>query len=198
MMRRICWNGGAGNDTLLGGAGNDTLNGGAGNDALNGGIGTDRMAGGAGNDTLSGGAGNDTLFGGAGADRILGGAGDDRIIGGLGADNLFGGTGRDVFVFNDITESRAVAGGRDTIFDFSIAEGDRIDLRGIDANTGLAGDQAFAFVGTTAFSGTAGELRYQIANGDTFVYGDVNGDGRADFAIMLDDLLALTRAQFLL
>lgn len=179
-------------DAAINGVGNAGANRITGNSAAN------MLNGGAGNDTLSGGAGNDTLFGGAGNDRILGGDGDDRIVGGLGADQLYGGAGRDVFVFGDIADSRVAAGGRDTIFDFSIAQGDRIDLRGIDANTGLAGDQAFAFVGTTAFSGTAGELRYQITAGDTFVYGDVNGDGRADFAIMLDDALALTRAQFLL
>lgn len=165
---------------------------------IGGNSGANMLNGGAGNDTLNGGAGNDTLFGGAGNDRILGGDGNDRIVGGLGADQLHGGAGRDVFVFADIAESRVAAGGRDTILDFSIAEGDRIDLRGIDADTGRDGDQAFAFVGGAAFSGTAGELRYQITGGDTFVYGDVNGDGRADFAIMLDDALALTRAQFLL
>jgi hypothetical protein len=37
----------------------------------------------------------------------------------------------------------------------------------------------------TTISGTAGELRYEISGGDTYVYGDSDGDGSADFVIML-------------
>ena len=57
------------------------------------------------------------------------------------------------------------------------------DMSVIDANTGLAGDQAFAFIGAAAFSGVAGQLRAQVGGGATVVSGDLNGDSAADFAI---------------
>lgn len=156
---------------------------------------------GTGNDldnVITGNAGANVLNGGAGNDRLLGGAGNDTLVGGAGKDALFGGAGRDVFVFGALTDSGMTAASRDTIFDFDGAAGDRIDLRGIDANTALAGDQAFTFVGTAAFSGRAGELRYQNTAGQTLVYGDVNGDGRADFSIQFDDPITFARGYFML
>lgn len=68
--------------------------------------------------------GNDsanTLSGLAGEDVLQGGGGNDVLIGGTGRDTLVGGTGADVFDF-----SRGC--GRDTIEDFSTAEGDRIRI----------------------------------------------------------------------
>ncbi len=89
-------------------------------------------------------------------------------------------------------------GHNDTIYDFSCKEGDRIDLKAIDTNTKAGGDQAFKFIGTEKFHGKAGELRFVKDDGDTFVYGDVNGNGKADFAIALDRLLTLTKSDFIL
>lgn len=188
--------GGAGDDILSGGAGNDTLVGGAGKDVLDGGAGNDRLDGGGGNDQLIGGAGNDLLLGGAGNDVLTGGRGADKLAGGGGADVLTGGAGNDVFIFKSIKESTVKANGRDTIIDF--ARGDRIDVSSIDANTLRKGDQDFDFIGRDGFSKTAGELRFERSKGDTFVYGDVNGDGRADFAIRLDDDLNLREADFVI
>ena len=51
----------------------------------------------------------------------------------------------------------------------------RIDLSGIDANSGLNGNQAFSFIGTAAFSHTAGELHYAVTRAGAVVSGDVNG-----------------------
>lgn len=200
-------NGNNGHDVLNGAAGNDTINGGNGNDRLTGGIGNDRLVGGngndtlngdAGNDVLNGAAGNDVLNGGPGHDQLLGGAGNDRLFGGLGADSLYGGAGADTFIYNAPGQSTPGAAGRDTIFDFNAAEGDRIDLRGIDANSAATGDQAFRFVGSAAFSGNAGDLRYQVVQGQTYVSGDVNGDRIADFTIHFDDPLAIARDHFFL
>ena len=64
--------------------------------------------------------------------------------------------------------------------------------------TKAGGDQAFKFIGTEKFHGKAGELRFVKDDGDTFVYGDVNGNGKADFAIALDRLLTLTKSDFIL
>lgn len=182
-----------GADTLLGGAGNDTLSGGAGGDSLDGGSGADLLRGDAGNDVLKGGAGADVLLGGAGADTLHGGAGADRLEGGAGADRLTGGAGADVFVF-----ATAAAAKGDLITDFRIKQGDMIDLAAIDARTNVKGNQAFRLIGDDAFSKSSGELRVWKADGQTFVAGDVNGDGKADFTLTLTGALSLTEAHFLL
>jgi Ca2+-binding RTX toxin-like protein len=144
--------------------------------------------------TLTGGAGNDTLDGGAGNDKLGGGSGDDVLIGGAGADALTGGLGADAFVFNSLAESTVAA--PDTITDFSWAQGDYIDLGAIDANALLDGDQAFNLIGASAFSHQAGELRYQISGTTLTVYGDVNGDGVADFALKLANVTSLSATDF--
>ena len=41
-----------------------------------------------------------------------------------------------------------------------------------------------------AFSHTAGELRYEQISGNTYIEGDTNGDGIADFMIRADGLHA--------
>ena len=84
------------------------------------------------------------------------------------------------------------------ITDFSHAQGDRIDLMGIDANTGVAGDQAFRFIGAGLFTHHAGELRATIAGGVTTIAGDVNGDGVSDFHIQLTGAIGLAAADFVL
>ncbi len=88
--------------------------------------------------------------------------------------------------------------GRDTIFDFSHVQGDKINLSSIDASAATTGDQSFLFKGTAAFSGAKGELRYDKQTSDTYVYGDINGDKKADFAIHLDDAVTFVAGDFLL
>ena len=100
---------------------------------------------------------------------------------------------RDVFVFNSIGDS-AVGAGRDVVQNFTSGVDD-IDLRGIDANGALAGDQAFAFHGTTA---AAHSVWFTVSGGDAVLNGDVNGDGVADFQIGLTGLTSLVAGDFLL
>jgi hypothetical protein len=173
----------AGNDTLDAGNGNDTLDGGADNDTLRGGNGNDVMGGGDGNDTLDGGNGNDSMNGGAGIDTLLGGNGLDILNGGAGNDVLTGGNDADQFVFTDL-------GGNDRVTDFKRGA-DKLDVSGIDAVAGGA-DNAFAFIGSGAFSGVAGQLRAYSSGGNHFVAGDVNGDGLADFMVQTNVLLTST------
>ncbi|WP_407644752.1 M10 family metallopeptidase C-terminal domain-containing protein [Defluviicoccus vanus] len=109
--------------------------------------------------------------------------------GGAGADVLRGGAGDDTFVYTLITDS-AVGVTHDTVLDFTgvgAAAGDRINLAQIDANALAAGDQAFNFIGTAAFTHVAGQLHAVAANGgvDSLIQGDVNGDGIADFEILV-------------
>ncbi|MCJ8051687.1 hypothetical protein GB928_004145 [Shinella curvata] len=186
----------AGNDKLYGGGGNDKLLGGTGNDDLRGMDGDDHLDGGSGNDKLHGESGNDRLLGGAGNDRLDGGYGDDKLIGGTGADKLYGGAGADLFVFTSTKDSTPSA--RDMVYDFWQDEGDRIQLSGIDARSATSKNDAFTFIGEKAFSEKAGELRYFHKSGDTFVYGDVDGDGKADFALRLDKTIDLVKGDFIL
>lgn len=146
--------------------------------------------------TITGNNGKNTLDGDKGNDTLKGAAGEDKLVGGLGADDLYGGSGKDIFVFKSAADSTVLMSGRDTIFDF--AKGDRIDLKAMDAKTATANDNAFNFIGTHAFTKKEGELRYDKKASDTYVYGDVNGDGMADFSIHIDAALTLAKGDFIL
>lgn len=146
------------------------------------------LKGGGGNDILYGDDGNDSLYGGVGSDTLFGGDGADRINGGAGNDSLNGGSGNDIFVFTDL-------GGKDSVTDFRRGQ-DKIDLSGIDAKSGTAADDAFNWIGSSGFSGVAGQLRSYKDHGDYFIAGDVNGDGLADFVIALDNV-QLTQSDIL-
>jgi Ca2+-binding RTX toxin-like protein len=91
---------------------------------------------------------------------------------------MFGGTGADTFDFNTSLDS-AKGSLRDVIRDFDRAEGDVIDLSGIDANTKKGGEQAFKFIGKQSFHDTPGELRFKGGK----LFGDTDGDGSVDFEI---------------
>jgi len=143
-------------------------------------------------DYLYGSAGNNILSGLGGNDTIDGRGGNDTILGGAGADLLTGGTGADIFRWLSISDSRRENGGLDTVTDFQ--RGDLLDVSGIDANTRLAGDQAFAFIGTQAFHRIAGELRFSGSS----IQADVNGDGAIDFEVNLTGIRALQTSDFIL
>jgi serralysin len=217
----------AGDDTLIGGAGRDRLDGGEGGDvasystsavglrvslsrpgentgdaagdtyfSIEGIVGSafkDTLKGDGNWNWIYGGNGADTIEGQGGDDFLLGGGGDDVLKGGAGADTLTGGSGRDAFWYGGVSASPV--GAADSIKDFSVGV-DKIDLRSIDASTWASRDQAFSFIGSAAFTGQAGELR--SAGG--IVYGDVNGDGRADLQINVTVLGggALSATDFLL
>lgn len=152
-----------------------------------------------GNDTIDGTRYDDVLQGRGGNDVLNGYAANDKLEGGLGADILTGGAGRDTFIYRSITDSTLDKAGQDTITDFQATKsGDKISLSAIDANVATSKNDAFHFIGTKAFSGHAGELRYQKTAADTYVYADVNGDKLADFALHLDGALTLDKGYFVL
>jgi len=186
--------GSAGADKLYGLAGDDAIQGGNGDDFIWGGIGNDTLKGDDGNDTLWGGDGNDMLIGGDGDDILYGEAGNDIIQGGAGNDRMTGGAGNDIFRFraDDIG-----TGAVDTITDFTRGQ-DKIDISAIDAKAATAANDAFSFIGTQTFHKVAGELRYEQVGGQTKIYGDVNGDGVADFTIVLTKAMALSAGDFAL
>ena len=161
-------NGGQGNDTMgVAKSNNSTLNGEAGNDKL---FARDCDA------ILNGGAGNDFL----GSLSVLGGN-TITMNGGSGADTL-----SDVFddditicVYHSVNDSPAGTG-KDTIKGFTghgSQSWDQIDLRDIDANTLVSGNQAFIFGGPH----TAGHLWYSGG----ILNGNVDGDAAAEFQIHL-------------
>lgn len=169
------------NDGINGMGGNDIINGAGGNDRLYGGDGADQLLGGIGNDFLSGDAGNDVLRGGDGADRLNGGSGADRLIGGKGAD---------VFDFDFTSDSRT--GGIDVIAagDGAVAfegagraGGDVFDVRTIDANANIAGNQAFVWSSSKA----AGTAYLAESNGNTVFYAHTNNDGMPDLTVIIAD-----------
>jgi Ca2+-binding RTX toxin-like protein len=218
--------GGDGNDTLWGRGGVDVLLGGNGNDTLNGFDGTntdvtprgpgmdDRLFGQGGNDTLSGDAGSDWLDGGIGDDTLNGGRGDDWLIGGGGNDLMTGGAGADTFIFNNLGDLPRA----DRITDFQHGL-DKIDLRGIDANPLVAGDQAFVFDwwGTPTTTGIVSshpgplvqgqtghiDVVYQaspsgtIGGEKTWVYIETN-DHVTGASIMLNGHVTLSAADFIM
>jgi serralysin len=201
--------GNQGNDTLNGGRGADDLDGGGGADtvtyaASSAGVNvklaltTAQSGGDAAGDTLSlienavGSNRNDVLRGTATANLLTGLAGNDVLDGGAGIDTLTGGNGRDVmtggtardfFDFNTIGETK-VGALRDVIQSFERGIDD-IDLRDIDAKTGVPGNNGFKFIGAANFHGVKGELRINDLGAQVIVQGDVNGNGTADFEILV-------------
>lgn len=137
-----------------------------------------------------GGAGDDTISG-NGADNLLqGGGGNDSLNGLFGTDRLEGGAGGDIFVFSSINHSvdylRRSDGKKwtgDQLPDFTSGV-DRIDLSAIDAIGSTLADDPFVFIGNAAFTGQAGQLRWEAQGGFVHIYGDVNGDGLPDLHIV--------------
>ncbi|HVM37014.1 MAG TPA: Ig-like domain-containing protein [Sphingomicrobium sp.] len=203
--------GGAGADSLYGGAGNDTIRGGADNDLIHGGLGNDLLVGGngadllygedgddylyggAGADHLDGGGGNDRLFGGDGDDRLVGGSGDDILAGGAGSDKLTGGSGKDIFIFTRTEIGTSKRGEHDVITDFQQGT-DKIDI------SALYGGGAYNGLKNGALSGRATDaykVGYYSESGKTWLEGDIDGDGRADFVIEMTGAYKLTGSDLL-
>ena len=215
-----------GNDTLAGNGGDDTLDGGLGADSLVGGLGNDTyvvdnlgdvvvenagegvdlirsqltafsLAAAANVENLSfAGSSAFTGTGNALANLITGGTGNDTLTGGGGLDTLVGGAGSDRFVFNQASLGTA-ATSKVVLSDFNKVA-DKIDLSLVDAKAGTPADDAFAFIGTGAFSHTAGELRWSNAGTSQLIEGDVDGDGIADLSILAAGTSAVAQAWFIL
>lgn len=217
--------GGADNDTVLIGYGDDSLDGGAGIDLLSADIdllaqdmvinlglgrvqfgpgdvsvvaGFENVTAGLANDLVTGSAGDNLMSGSLGQDTIVGGAGHDTIIGGHGSDLMNGGGGADEFRFVLATDSGAAS--PDLITGFQAAL-DVINLALIDANPATAGtDDAFAFIGTAAFAGAAGQVRYakDIPSDTTSIEVRLAGSALPDMVITLAGQVTLTADAFLL
>ena len=86
---------------------------------------------------------------------------------------------------------------RDRILDFQQGS-DNINLELIDADITTGSDDAFTFVGTAAFSGSAGEIRYLTTASKTIVQMDVDGDSVVDTSFELTGVFTMTETDFYL
>jgi Ca2+-binding RTX toxin-like protein len=152
------------------------------------------------NDVLFGLGGNDTLLGKSGNDLLDGGSGNDGLTGGLDFDELTGGIGADKFIFTDINDAPISIWGIEMITDFNHTEKDKIVLSTIDADTTKTGNQAFSKpVMVANFSGVftkAGQLFFDTIS--HILYGNVNQDDTADFAIQLNGINSLVASDLML
>lgn len=209
------------NNTLVASSGNNLLDGAGGIDTvsyakasaaitLNLGLTTAQKTGGSGTDTVrnfenvTGSSYNDRLTGNdfanilrgnAGNDQLNGGKGDDILIGGSGSDRLTGGSGLDRFVFEALSDL-GLGSLRDVIKDFRFADGDLIDLSGLDADP-LTSDskEAFTFLGEAVF--TDGSATGQLRFSDGILYGSVDADADAEFEIQLLGVASLDSASLI-
>ncbi|MEI6747198.1 MAG: type I secretion C-terminal target domain-containing protein [Methylococcaceae bacterium] len=101
--------------------------------------------------------------------QMVGNSADNILDGLAGADTLTGGLGADTFVFGD----------KDVITDFSVTQGDKIDVRGI---------QLKSFV--TTFTKQVGQLRFDTAT--QTLQADTNGDGNTDVSLQLLGISSLS------
>ena len=151
-----------------------------------------------------------------------GAGGNDRLIGGDGVDLMTGGAGADVFVGEinaDKVEMKTGEISLDLILDFEKGV-DKIDLTGIDAKAGVAGDQAFNFVNNASgnnegdlWTKTFGNMNAAekslgieidgvdgaspFAGKVTVVFGNTDG-GEPDFALVLVGADSINTTDFIL
>jgi hypothetical protein len=85
--------------------------------------------------------------------------------------------------------SSKAPGGRsleiDFVYDLSKAEGDKLDLSAIDADSTTVGDQAFHLVSGFTKHGGEMTLVYTASANQTVLSLDVDGDGKADYQMKL-------------
>jgi Ca2+-binding RTX toxin-like protein len=158
---------------------------------------SDRLFGNDKDNALFGANGHDFLDGRAGNDRINGGDGNDVLVGNGGRDELTGGRGADTFRFLSAADS-GLGSNADVISGFVSSllrdRRDQIDLSGIDARPATAADDAFAYIGAGAFTGTAGQLRFAAST----LQADWNGDRSSDFDIQVLNVSSLNSYDLLL
>ena len=124
-------------------------------------------------DAIPNSAGNDTLVGTFSNDLFVLTGGNDTVIGSAGVDR---------FLFLPGSLGGA-ASNTVTVQDFDRSLAEVLDLSAIDAMAGTPANDAFGFIGTAAFGGNAGELRWTDTGAARVIQGDVNGDRIADLTI---------------
>ncbi|WP_226580417.1 S8 family serine peptidase [Acuticoccus sediminis] len=155
------------------------------------------------NTMIGNGAGN-ALYGEGGGDRLFGEGGRDTLVGGAGDDTLNGGAGSDYYVLGEGADRVVIGAGdsgygfsrRDMIRDFTSGE-DVIDLSALDADAGVAGNQAFRFFGGTAAPG-AGEVGAVVYGDALIVSVNVDDDAAIELQLQLNGVDHITASDFIL
>ena len=200
--------GGSGNDWFWGYAGADRINGGPGYDeilyassptAVNINLNTGMVSGGHATgdiltsieDVLSS-PFNDVIIGNEVANLMILRTGNDTVTGNGAPDTLYGNSGQDTFRYLNTKDSNSTSG-TDYIGDFAKVE-DKIDLSAIDANTVVAGNQAFSF----ASGATVASVGIVTYDPDGWVYAANDTVAGWDLVIRTGANLALGGSDFLL
>ncbi len=177
--------------------------------------GFEEIYGSGGADRFFGTGGSNGFVGDGGADLLVGRGGNDSMEGNQGKDTLIGGAGADIINFNAFDVARDVARytritdsgngyselSTDLIYGFDTgggADGDKIDLSGIDARPGVKGNQAFIFRGAGEFTSAAGEVRVVTVITGSLVQVDIDGDGASEMNIRINSVTGLTAMDFIL
>ncbi|WP_391856522.1 Ig-like domain-containing protein [Vibrio cidicii] len=160
--------------------------------SFNASTGDDQIRGTDDNDIILGHAGNDVLDGGLGDDVLYGGSGDDILIGGLGNDILTGGEGADIFKWVDMETAS------DRVTDFSVAQGDKLDLSDLFDDMPKADiETLLADLGEGDSKGSVGDVSIEVTNENgahlTIVKGGqtltIDFDGAVDASYITNSLL---------
>ncbi len=111
----------------------------------------------------------------------------------LGSDILFigaglyditalGGTDKFQFLSSAVGPASTTAS---TFQDISRGVGEQLDLSRIDSIASTLANDAFSFIGTAAFNGTPGQLRWEVQGAVRLIQGNVNNDTTADLTIFV-------------
>jgi serralysin len=132
-------------------------------------------------------------------DQMFGHGGNDVLLSSLGYDTYDGGYGYDTYKFRSLSEANY-----DRIEWFEHGY-DAIDLGAIDSkesswsSPSTWGNNAFTFKGNLYGAGLGkGELGYQWGNGETFIYGNTDGDGSYELAIRVSGYHTFSANEFVL
>jgi serralysin len=98
------------------------------------------------------------------------------------------GAGADTFVFQSVADTGTVSH-PDIITGFTSGQ-DVIDLSAI-AHTALGAGHSLTFLGSGAFTHVAGQVDYILTSSGLTIQGDLNGDGVADFSLLLSHTTAI-------
>jgi Ca2+-binding RTX toxin-like protein len=115
---------------------------------------------------------------------IIGNDGSNLIDGSYGKDTLTGRGGPDHFQWSSINEIGWFNFDPDIVTDFKKSEGDLLRFDLIDADETVAGNQAFQFIGTAAFTGP-GQINWGTNGTDTFIQLNTNADPTVDGIIQV-------------
>ncbi|RAR59039.1 putative secreted protein (type I secretion substrate), partial [Onishia taeanensis] len=123
------------------------------------------------------------IAGTASDDTLNGSAGDDTLIGGEGDDILYGQEGADVFAWQLGDEGQPGNPAQDTVKDFSLAEGDSLDLAEllVDEQPGSIDDYLHA-----APSASGGDTILHVSTGGGFAGDYANNSGQENQTITLE------------